>query len=207
MIHAGDLALRGNVYHQLSALKWFAKQPHPCKILVGGNHDHAMDADCCTTARERDNFHEVKQVLDHHTSQGSFVYLEHETSTVDVKGRTIKVFGSPYTLVHGFGAWRYAHGEDIWSSAIEDGTDLVVVHGPPHGMLDGNKRGQACGCRHLANRLQAVQPSLVICGHIHEAAGMMSAPWESGKQTTIANVAIGFPGQFPDRNSAAVILM
>lgn len=205
LIHAGDLALRNNWQHLLSSLDWFARQPHPCKILVGGNHDHSLDSRCCFSPSDSRQYELLRKKLSAHVKNGAFLYLEHQTANVKVREQNMKVFGSPFTLEHGFGAWRYARHEDIWSASIPADTDVVIVHGPPFGVLDRNRRRQQCGCKHLLRCLQHVQPKLVVFGHIHEDFGLQTHTWPNGKTTTFANVAVGFPGQFPNRSSAVVL--
>lgn len=204
LVHAGDFALRNNFKHLQSGLEWFASQPHAIKIFVGGNHDHAIEAKPTFKSREKQHQEEVKQQIQQYTRRRSVIYLEHQTKEIIVGERKLKVFGSPFTLWHGPGAWRYNQKEDIWKNAIQSGTDLVIVHGPPFGILDRNRHGQPCGCKHLMNRLQQVQPALAVFGHMHEGFGQQACTWPNGNTTVFANVAKGFPGQFPERKSAVV---
>ena len=61
----------------------------------------------------------------------------------------------------------------IWKGAIEDGTNIIVAHGPPKGVLDLSEdmRGnlEFCGCKSLMNRVMEVKPTLVLFGHIHNS--------------------------------------
>jgi Icc-related predicted phosphoesterase len=73
---------------------------------------------------------------------------------------------------------------------IPDGTDILVLHGPPLGYGDAAYRGpgrppQRTGCAHLLRRIEEVRPRLVVYGHIHEDRGR----WRLG-ETILANVAI-----------------
>jgi Icc-related predicted phosphoesterase len=45
---------------------------------------------------------------------------------------------------------------------------VLVVHSPPKGYVDGNRH---LGSRAILDAIEAKQPRLVVCGHIHEAAG------------------------------------
>ncbi|MCJ1422697.1 hypothetical protein MMC29_000577 [Sticta canariensis] len=204
LIHAGDFAMRNNFKHLQSGLEWFARQPHECKVMIGGNHDLAMEGKTAFAPWDRKQQEQIKAQISEYTRSGSIIYLEHESKQVTVKGRKLTIFGSPFTPWHGFGAWRYDRKEDIWQSAIQQGTDVVITHGPPYGILDRSRHGQACGCKHLMRRLQEVQPSLTVYGHIHESFGQDTCTWANGKTTVFANVAKGFPGQFPQRRSAVI---
>jgi hypothetical protein len=56
---------------------------------------------------------------------------------------------------------------------IEEGTDIVVVHGPPAGThLERCRGGDMVGCADLARRLAEIQPKICSFGHIHEAYGI-----------------------------------
>ena len=45
---------------------------------------------------------------------------------------------------------------------------VLVVHSPPKGYVDGNRH---LGSQAILDTIEEKQPRLVICGHIHEAAG------------------------------------
>ena len=69
---------------------------------------------------------------------------------------------------------------------IPEGTDILLVHGPPHGYGDGvpERAGiRHCGCPHLLERILQIRPRLAVYGHIHEDRG----EWQLGP-TRLANV-------------------
>ncbi len=71
---------------------------------------------------------------------------------------------------------------------IPQGTDILVVHGPPRGFGDGVPKGdyvEQCGCPYLLKRIKEIQPRLVVFGHIHEGRGT----WQIGP-TQLANVTL-----------------
>jgi Icc-related predicted phosphoesterase len=53
--------------------------------------------------------------------------------------------------------------------------DIVLSHSPPHGLCDASwdrfNGDTHLGSQALTNYLVAHEPKLVVCGHIHEAAG------------------------------------
>jgi len=71
---------------------------------------------------------------------------------------------------------------------IPVGTDVLLLHGPPYGYGDWVPEGgglRRCGSPSLTERIRAVQPRVVIFGHIHEGRG----EWRMGR-TVLANVSI-----------------
>ena len=59
---------------------------------------------------------------------------------------------------------------------IEQFTDVLITHGPPHGILDLVKRADGSedltGCPQLLEAILAAQPKVHIFGHIHEEYGV-----------------------------------
>lgn len=70
--------------------------------------------------------------------------------------------------------WGFQYHEsranDIWS-AIPKGIDILVTHGPPHGVLDVYADGARCGCKTLASKVEEIKPKVHIFGHIHYSSG------------------------------------
>ena len=113
---------------------------------------------------------------------GRLSYLQDSGTTIG----GLRFWGSPVTPR--FFDWAFNRDADIarhWAMIPPD-TDVFVVHGPPRGTLDQTVRGQAVGCPALRDRLEALNPRLVVFGHIHEAQGMVAA--DSG--TVYANAAL-----------------
>lgn len=103
------------------------------------------------------------------------------------------IYGTPWTPT--FGGWAFMRDdrdlEQVFNK-IPAGVDILVSHGPPLGLCDRNVMGSHCGSHFLARRIREVWPSVVVCGHIHEAFGMAvtGAETEDGPcQTEIYNVS------------------
>jgi Icc-related predicted phosphoesterase len=60
-------------------------------------------------------------------------------------------------------AERWAH--------IPDDTEILITHGPPHGIGDQTQSGLHAGCEDLRTRVRQVRPALHLFGHIHEGHG------------------------------------
>ena len=57
-------------------------------------------------------------------------------------------------------------------SVIPEGVDVLVTHGPPHGMLDVVVDGSHVGCKALGRAVARVAPQYHVFGHIHESYGV-----------------------------------
>ena len=76
----------------------------------------------------------------------------------------------------------------IWNRLIPRITPqtILVAHPPPWGCVDRVMGKYHAGCKSLEKVIRSCQPALMICGHIHEDAGMAHL----GK-TLIVNCAMG----------------
>ena len=117
-------------------------------ILIAGNHDWLFERN--KTIRPR-----------------NAIYLE--DSGVELDG--VKFFGSPWQPE--FCSWAFnlpRKGPELaaaWAK-IPVKTDVLVTHGPPHGILDrpyGTRPG--VGCELLRERVKVLKPKVHIFGHIH----------------------------------------
>jgi Icc-related predicted phosphoesterase len=90
-----------------------------------------------------------------------------------------------------FGDWAFTAPRDgeaflrgRWNLIPTD-TDVLIVHGPPHGFGDLTIGRTRSGSVSLAERIAEIQPPLVVCGHIHEGYGV----YDLGA-TTIVNASL-----------------
>ena len=75
-------------------------------------------------------------------------------------------FGFPWVLR--FGQWAFGCEEsDIERRLQHVEADVLLSHGPPFGACDGG-----LGSTALRNWIEAKQPKLVVCGHIHYGRGL-----------------------------------
>jgi Icc-related predicted phosphoesterase len=51
---------------------------------------------------------------------------------------------------------------------------VLVVHSPPHGHVDASSAGDHLGSTAVLAAIEAKQPRLAVCGHIHESWGQRS---------------------------------
>lgn len=155
LLHAGDISYRGDKREIADFLDWMGKQPFAHKIFIAGNHDFFFER-----GREAD----IRNLLPPNVH-----YLKDEG--VSVEG--VNVWGSPYTPWFYQWAFNKRRGEALakhWN-AIPEGTDVLLTHGPPYGILDVTLTDQHSGDQDLLKRILAVKPKAHVCGHIHESYG------------------------------------
>ncbi|MGF1508619.1 MAG: metallophosphoesterase [Myxococcota bacterium] len=155
VIHAGDFTRRGGEEETVRFLDWFASFPAPRKVLVAGNHDVWCE-------REPERFRSA-------CSDRDITYLCDEGVTI----AGLRFWGSPVTPKFRSMAFNRERGDDIqahWAQ-IPQSIDVLVTHGPPHGILDRIVLGMHVGCERLLASVSVKPPRLHVFGHIHEAAG------------------------------------
>lgn len=157
LVHAGDFTLRGTLPEVTAFFDWFERQPYRYRVAVAGNHDFLAE-------REPALF---RQLIPENV-----IYLE--DSGVSLDG--VQVWGSPITPWFFDWAFNRQRGADIrrhWD-LIPAGTDVLITHGPPYGILDEVLRDpRPVGCRDLLRRVEEIKPRVHVFGHIHEGYGQL----------------------------------
>lgn len=100
-----------------------------------------------------------------------WTYLQDETVTFG----GIKIHGSPWTPTFLDWAWMDSDWQlmQYWNRIPSNGLDVLMVHGPPHGVLDQIQSGEHVGSESLKARLEQISPPQVsLYGHIHGARGV-----------------------------------
>jgi Icc-related predicted phosphoesterase len=67
--------------------------------------------------------------------------------------------------------------------------DVLVTHGPPHGILDQSaphRHSECLGCEELFEAVERAQPKIHVFGHIHGGYGQV----QFGSGTKYFNAAI-----------------
>lgn len=162
LIIAGDLTLSGSKNDTKDFATWVESLDYKEIVIIAGNHDAYLT--------QHNPFKRAHYLCD---------------SGVELFG--LKIWGSPYTPT--FYNWYFMkdRGEQIkkhWD-LIPNDTDILVTHGPPHGILDRSVDGKFCGCEELLKAVNRIKPKNHIFGHIHEQWGREEAIGE----TTFHNVS------------------
>lgn len=179
LLHAGDFTMRGRPEEITPFDAWLGTLPHRHRVVVAGNHDFLFEKSPA----------EARRLLVNAT------YLEDSAATID----GLRVWGSPWQPWFMDWAFNLRRGEPLrekWS-LIPDGTDILVTHGPPHGIRDEVRKlagrafaaitgqGGHVGCEELLAAVEARPPRLHVFGHIHEGYGI-----ERRGATTFVNASI-----------------
>lgn len=154
LVHAGDATFSGRKEEIRAFAGWFLALPHEEKIFVPGNHDWGFDLAPVEAAKLLPGVHVLHD------------------SGVTIDG--VRFWGSPYQPEFMNWAFNLPRGEPLkrhWDM-IPEGTDVLITHGPPHGIGDLVPRGEKVGCEALRDAVVRVKPKLHVFGHIHCGYGV-----------------------------------
>jgi len=156
VVHCGDATDRTSI-HEFAT--WFGELPATHKILVAGNHDFQLE-----------NNRDWKTLL---ARDYGVTYLMDSGVVID----GVSFWGSPWTPEFFDWAFMLPRGQlhTKWD-LIPVQTDVLITHGPPHGILDETRQGDSAGCAELLDAVKRVQPRIHAFGHIHEGAGVAMQP-------------------------------
>jgi len=187
LLHSGDITGRGTEEEIVCFLEWFSKQDYKYKVFIAGNHDWGFERDPEKYSRE--------SILKDY----GVIYLNDDGITLE----GIKIGGSP--VQPEFLDWAFNRTRTRkdsmsdrnrqigrgyigthWDLIPED-TKVLLTHGPAKGILDRTYRGnQEVGCNKLFHRIQNLNELVLhVCGHIHEAAGMVMLTLGNNKITFV----------------------
>lgn len=154
LVHAGDLCGHGRVAEVVDFASWLAELPHAHKVIIAGNHDWC--------------FERTPDEAEHALSGCHYLF----DSGVELMG--LNFWGSPWQPWFLDWAFNLQRGKPLrqkWE-LIPDSTDVLVTHGPPHGILDlTHPRREHVGCAQLLAAILRVKPAVHAFGHIHEGYG------------------------------------
>jgi Icc-related predicted phosphoesterase len=158
LIHCGDVSGRGFIWEIEMFVEWYDSLPFKHKIFIAGNHDFSFEESPDFT---NDILKDIGK---------SIIYLQDSGITID----GVNFWGSP--VQPRFYDWAFNRDEDIQNhwDLIPDSTNVLITHGPPHGILDKTKReNKNVGCPMLLNKIKNLSDLRVSAfGHIHEASGI-----------------------------------
>jgi predicted phosphohydrolase len=140
LVHSGDFTREGSLTDYIDVFDWLDAMPHAHKILVAGNHDSLFQY-LTNITRKR--------------IPKSVIYLEDSGTMIG----GLKFWGSPWTrgdLSMAF-TYRVVEGTQTRWLSIPVDTDVLITHGPPHGIFDRNDAGHHIGDLALLERVRKVR--------------------------------------------------
>lgn len=173
ILHSGDFTRAGDEKDVKRFESFLSKLPHRNKIVIAGNHDLTFDLENYSSLQK--NFTNLKKIINPAHIKGllkSCTYLE--DSSINIGG--YKIYGSPWTPTFFDWAFNLDRGANIsakWD-IIESDTDILLTHGPPHGILDMCHDGVHAGCEALLIKVLEIKPLVHLFGHIHEGYGVLA---------------------------------
>lgn len=180
LVHCGDITGIGSLEALRRFSEWGARLRDGGRlkeiVAIAGNHDCSLDPLCRIGPRGvRD---EARAMFANHGIE----YLEDEKRII----AGLSLYGSPWTPR--FFDWAFQIDDEAQDEAVFVGIprqiDVLVTHGPPHGILDVAYDGRHTGSIALRHALERVQPRVHAFGHIHEQYGVLE---QSG--TTFVNAS------------------
>lgn len=155
LIHCGDFSSFGSVKEIISFNNYLKTLPFDKKLIVPGNHDLLCEKDISL----------CKSLI----SNGKLFVDE----LIEIEGK--KFYFSPWTPK--FGNWCFMEERESihrhWGK-IPEKTDVLITHGPPHGILDSvmSSFGSiSVGCEALRKKVFEIKPRFHLFGHVHEGYG------------------------------------
>lgn len=229
-IHCGDLTEESKIAEFRTAIQLLRSLDAPLKLVIAGNHDFTLDTPAFMqkvseaaqplepelVRREYGGYGEARRLLQEASNDG-IVFLEegHHQFALG-NGASMSVYASPFTPSQGGWGFQYSP-EKGHEFSISKSTDIVISHGPPHGIMDYTEAKVRAGCPNLFGAVARARPRLHCFGHIHEGWGARLVAWraepsgkpshftdiDNGRSTVIAKLSGLIPGEFDTAESAA----
>jgi multisite-specific tRNA:(cytosine-C5)-methyltransferase len=185
-IHCGDLTEESKLEEFQTAVNMLRIIPATVKLAIAGNHDFTLDEptfrkklvtadlDPDLVRETYGDFGEAERLL---SSVPDIRYLREGTHQIELKNHApLTVYASPYTASKS--NWGFAYDPETdhqWD--IKMGTDIVITHSPPRGILDMTDSRQRAGSASLFAAVASARPKLHCFGHIHEGWGGKRVQW------------------------------
>jgi Icc-related predicted phosphoesterase len=179
-IHAGDMIRAGTLAEFEHVAAWLRALPYRHKVVIAGNHDWCFV----------DNAEAARELLG-----DRITYLQDSGVTID----GVSFWGSPWQPAYNDWAFNLPRGQALaekWA-LIPDTTDVLITHGPPHGIGDNTMFANRQGCEELLAAALRVAPALHVFGHIHQDGGVWNrdgvcfanvTTWECERAPTVFDI-------------------
>jgi hypothetical protein len=194
-VHCGDLTTESKMAEFQASLRLLESVDASLKLVIAGNHDFTMDIPVfkkkVDDIPEPVNLDLVRQIygdygaarqLFDYSRSSRIIFLDEGTHSFRLtNGALLHVYASPYTPSVGDWGFQY-HPQHEREWTIPSEVDLVITHGPPHGILDRTSDHKRAGCHALFAAVARARPRLHCFGHIHESWGAKLVTWRNLSQ-------------------------
>jgi Icc-related predicted phosphoesterase len=184
-IHCGDLTEHSKLDEFRAGISQMEAINAPLKLIIAGNHDFALEAsrlqalDDALVEKEYGDYGAAREIMNEAKDKGIFFLDEGSHSFRLQNGALLEVYASPYTpSTISSDEWGFQYSGSH-SFSIDGETDIVITHGPPHGMMDMSVERKRVGCPQLFAAVAKAQPKIHCFGHVHEGWGAKLVTWRS----------------------------
>ncbi|OBR14522.1 calcineurin-like phosphoesterase [Colletotrichum higginsianum IMI 349063] len=200
VIHCGDLTKSSTMAEYKNTLQLLRNLNAPLKLFIAGNHDLSLDSpavyekiDEAERVSEETRFDRpmvnqeilaVRDLVKRSKAEGIVFFEEGTHDFVLGNGAALKLFASPYSP--GTAGWAFEYSTHDFN--IEEGTDVVVTHGPPRGILDISEGGKRMGCPQLFREVARSRPKIHCFGHVHRGWGARLVAWRPTLSQTPSHI-------------------
>lgn len=176
LVHCGDFLGANRIENLDRFARWFrlAGKNFRASIIVPGNHDLMFEP---YDAPYRSPRYSGKRENQEYWARYSWIHFLSDTG-VEIDG--VKFWGSPWTPAFNRWGFNLPRGGELAQAhaKIPSDTDVLITHGPPHGILDecpsakAWSRTENAGCEDLLREVcNRIRPKVHLFGHIHEGSG------------------------------------
>lgn len=194
-VHCGDLTQHSKLGEFRAGIKQMEMINAPLKLIIAGNHDFALDIpifrrkiceasrlealDDVLVKKEYGDFGAAREIMNKAKDKG-IIFLDEGSHRFSLQnGALFTVYASPYTpSTISSNEWGFQYSSSH-SFSIDSETDIVITHGPPHGIMDMSTEKKRIGCPQLFAAVAKAQPRIHCFGHVHEGWGAKLVTWRS----------------------------
>ncbi|KAK2847624.1 hypothetical protein FQN49_005709, partial [Arthroderma sp. PD_2] len=211
-LHCGDLTEESKIDEFRATIQLLKGINAPLKLVIAGNHDFTLDipmfkqkvaempgpADPELVKKVFGDYGEARKLFEEARKDG-IILLDEGVYTFDLaNGASLMIYASPFTPSEGDWGFQYRLKEGH-NFKIEDGVDIVMTHGPPHGLMDRPYSSPRVGCPDLFKAVFQARPRLHCFGHIHEEWGAKLVTWRDNADANPSHLSVieNDPGKSP----------
>ena len=191
-IHCGDLTEESKLEEYEASIRLLKDIHAPLKLVIAGNHDFTMDIpafrkkvadarpslDPDLVRKVYGDYGAARKMFEDARAAGIIFLDEGNHRFILENGAILNVYASPWTPSLGDWGFQYLPGQGH-RFEIAKGTDLVVTHRPPKGVMDYTEDKHRAGCPNLFGAVARARPRLHCFGHIHEGWGAKLVTWRN----------------------------